>query len=155
MFIGITSDTRWGGSKELNDKLVHSINLISNLINDSEWQSTVNYTLRKETENQLVLAVCVRLFNASVITKHKIRSCYRYDKQKNRLGIDMIFPLEDYANLPQREIIERLSKDIFNYLNMVLPKYEERLIDFDIRKFLLVLKEKISGICKFCNDVES
>lgn len=67
----------------------------------------------------------------------------------------MIFPLEDYANLPQREIIERLSKDIFNYLNMVLPKYEERLIDFDIRKFLLVLKERISGICKFCNDVES
>lgn len=153
MFIGITSDTRWGGSKELNDKLVHSINFISDFINDSEWQSSINYILRKESENQLVVAVCVRLFNASVIDKNKISSYYRYDKQKNRLGIDMVFPLEDYVNLPQREIIERLSNDIFNYLSIVLPKYEKHLIDFDIKKFLPVLNERISAMCKFCKDV--
>lgn len=146
MFLVITYDVRWGGTKSLNEKLVHSVSRICDCIQDDEWQQLTNNTLRKNSENQIVLAIVVRLFNAEIITNNNMKSYYRYDRKKNRLNIDIILGLEKYIHLPEIEIVECISKDIYEYLSIVLKKYSSRLVDFNVPIFLLALKEKFEEI---------
>ncbi len=146
MFLIITYDVRWGGTKSLNDKLVHSVSCVCNHIQNYEWQQTVNYRVRKKTENQIVLAIVIRLFNTEMIADSNIKSYYRYDKNNNRLNMDIIFNLDKYIELPEKDIIKNISKDFYDYMSIILPKYSSRLIDFNIPEFLLVLNEKLKGI---------
>lgn len=151
MFISLTSDIRWCGTKELTDKLSSSVDCICNYIYDLEWQYSVNSILRKNTECQQAIFIVMRLLHAKDIEEHKIKSYYRYDKIKNRLAIDIVFPLEDYVNLPEREITKCISRELYDYMAFVLPKYEKRLIDFDVNKFLPILKERIDYLCEICD----
>lgn len=146
MFLVITYDVRWGGTKSLNEKLVHSVSRICDCIQDDEWQQLINNTLRKNSENQIVLAIVVRLFSAEIITNNNMKSYYRYDRKKNRLNIDIIMGLEKYIHLPEIKIVEYISKDIYEYLSIVLKKYSSRLVDFNVPIFLLALKEKFEEI---------
>lgn len=146
MFLIITYDVRWGGTKSLNDKLVHSVSCVCNHIQNYEWQQTVNYRVRKKPENQIVLAIVIRLFNTEMIADSNIKSYYRYDKNNNRLNMDIIFNLDKYIELPEKDIIKNISKDFYDYMSIILPKYSSRLIDFNIPEFLLVLNEKLKGI---------
>lgn len=101
---------------------------------------------RENSENQIALAIVVRLFDTEMITNNNIKSYYKYDRIKNRLNIDMILHLEKYIHLPEIEIIENISKDIYEYLSVVLKKYSNRLIDFNVPVFLSTLNERLKGI---------
>ncbi len=147
MFISLTAEIRWGGTKELTDKLVRSEGFIGSFLNDPEWQYSVNSIFRKTTENHRAIFIVLRLLHAKDIENHNIKSYYRYNKQKNRLAIDIVFPLEDYVNLPERDITKLISRELYDYMAFVLPKYEKRLIDFDVNKFLPILKERIDSLC--------
>lgn len=147
MFISLTSEIRWCGTNELTDKLSRSVDCICDYIYDLEWQYSVNSILRKNTESQRAIFIVLRLLHAKDIEEHNIKSYYRYNKQKNYLGIDIVFPLEDYVNLSEREITKRISWDLYDYMAFVLPKYEKRLIDFDVNKFLPILKDRIDSLC--------
>ncbi|MCM0366963.1 hypothetical protein [Bacteroides fragilis] len=146
MFLIITYDVRWGGTKSLNDKLVHSVSHICDCIQNYEWQQSVNNIFRENSENQIALAIVVRLFDTEMITNNNIKSYYKYDRIKKRLNIDMILHLEKYIHLPEIEIIENISKDIYEYLSVVLKKYSNRLIDFNVPVFLSTLNERLKGI---------
>ncbi len=151
MFISLTAEIRWGGTKELTDKLVRSEGFIGSFLNDPEWQYSVNSIFRKNTENHRAIFIVLRLLHAKDIEDHNIKSYYRYNKQKNRLAIDIVFPLEDYVNLPERDITKLISRELYDYMAFVLPKYEKRLIDFDVNKFLPILKERIDYLCEICD----
>lgn len=60
--------------------------------------------------------------------------------------MDIIFNLDKYIELPEKDIIKNISKDFYDYMSIILPKYSSRLIDFNIPEFLLVLNEKLKGI---------
>lgn len=81
-----------------------------------------------------------------MIADSNIKSYYRYDKNNNRLNMDIIFNLDKYIELPEKDIIKNISKDFYDYMSIILPKYSSRLIDFNIPEFLLVLNEKLKGI---------
>lgn len=151
MFISLTSEIRWCGTKELTDKLSRSVDCICDYIYDLEWQCSVNTILRKNTESQRAIFIVLRLLHAKDIEEHNIKSYHRYNKQKNCLAIDIVFPLEDYVNLPESEISKRISRELFDYIAFVLPKYEKRLIDFDVNKFLPILKDRMDYICEICD----
>ncbi|TGY25286.1 hypothetical protein [Bacteroides caecimuris] len=146
MFLIITYDVRWGGTKSLNDKLVHSVACICDCIQNYEWQQLVNNTVRKNSENQIVLAIVVRLFNTEMITTNNIKSYYKYDRKKNRLNIDIILNLERYIYLSEKETVENISKDIYDYLSIILKKYSSRLVDFNVPIFLSALNEQLKRI---------
>lgn len=146
MFLIITYDVRWGGTKSLNDKLVHSVSCVCDYMQNYEWQQTVNNRIRKNSENLIVLAIVIRLFNTKMIADSNIKSYYRYDKNNNRLNMDIIFNLDKYIELSEKDIIKNISKDLYEYLSIILPKYSNRLIDFNIPVFLLALNEKLKGI---------
>lgn len=146
MFLIITYDVRWGGTKSLNDKLVHSVSCVCDYMQNYEWQQTVNNRIRKNSENQIVLAIVIRLFNTKMIADSNIKSYYRYDKNSNRLNMDIIFNLDKYIELSEKDIIKNISNDLYEYLSIILPKYSNRLIDFNIPVFLLALNEKLKGI---------
>lgn len=146
MFLIITYDVRWGGTKSLNDKLVHSVSCVCDYMQNYEWQQTVNSSIRKNSENQIVLAIVIRLFNTKMIADSNIKSYYRYDKNSNRLNMDIIFNLDKYIELSEKDIIKNISNDLYEYLSIILPKYSNRLIDFNIPVFLLALNEKLKGI---------
>lgn len=146
MFLIITYDVRWGGTKSLNDKLVHSVSCVCDYMQNYEWQQTVNSSIRKNSENQIVLAIVIRLFNTKMIADSNIKSYYRYDKNNNRLNMDIIFNLDKYIELSEKDIIKNISIDLYEYLSIILPKYSNRLIDFNIPVFLLALNEKLKGI---------
>lgn len=148
MFIGFTSEFRWCGTKELTDKLVHSVRYIRDCINDSEWQYSVNSSIRKNTEAQEAISIVLRLFNAKDIEDLKIKSYYRYNKQKNCLGIDIVLSLEDYVNLSEKEIVKNLSKDIYEYIYSFIGKYENKIKDFDVTMFMSVLEERLKELEK-------
>lgn len=146
MFLIITYDVRWGGTKSLNDKLVHSVSCVCDYMQNYEWQQTVNNRIRKNSENLIVLAIVIRLFNTKMIADSNIKSYYRYDKNNNRLNMDIIFNLDKYIELSEKDIIKNISKDLYEYLSIILPKYSNRLIDFNIPVFLLAVNEKLKGI---------
>lgn len=146
MFLIIIYDVRWGGTKSLNDKLVHSVSCVCDYMQNYEWQQTVNSSIRKNSENQIVLAIVIRLFNTKMIADSNIKSYYRYDKNSNRLNMDIIFNLDKYIELSEKDIIKNISNDLYEYLSIILPKYSNRLIDFNIPVFLLALNEKLKGI---------
>lgn len=146
MFLIITYDVRWGGTKSLNDKLVHSVSCVCDYMQNYEWQQTVNNRIRKNSENLIVLAIVIRLFNTKMIADSNIKSYYRYDKNSNRLNMDIIFNLDKYIELSEKDIIKNISNDLYEYLSIILPKYSNRLIDFNIPVFLLALNEKLKGI---------
>ncbi len=146
MFLIITYDVRWGGTKSLNDKLVHSVSCVCDYMQNYEWQQTVNNRIRKNSENLIVLAIVIRLFNTKMIADSNIKSYYRYDKNNNRLNMDIIFNLDKYIELSEKDIIKNISNDLYEYLSIILPKYSNRLIDFNIPVFLLALNEKLKGI---------
>lgn len=145
MFLTITYDIRWGGSKELNDKLIQSISHVCDGLQDLEWQQSVNKLFRNTFTNQIVLSIVVRFLNFENIETNNIKSYYRYDK-KNCLNIDMVFCLEDYIHLSEKEIVKKVAMNIHDYLVFILTKYSNRLIDFNNTIFQNILEGRLKEI---------
>lgn len=146
MFVSLTSEIRWCGTKELTEKLSRSVDYICDYIYDLEWQYSVNPILRKNTENQRAIFIVLRLLHAKDIEEHNIKSYYRYNKQKNCLAIDIVFSIEDYVNLSEKEIVQNLSKAIYEYIYTFIGKYDNKIKDFDVAMFLSVLDERLKGL---------
>lgn len=151
MFFNISSDIRWGGTEDLNKKLCRSVDFVCNYLANWDWQDSIQQKVVRSSIDRIRLLIGVRLFKADVMKEHNIKSFYRLDKKKGYLIIDMIFPLENYVHLPEREITKRISRDLYDYMAFVLPKYEKRSIDFNVNKFLPILKERIDYLCEICD----
>ena len=152
MFLTITYDIRWGGSKELNDRLIKSISHICDGLQDLEWQQSANNLFRNIFANQIVLSIVVRLLNFENIETNNIKSYYRYNKQKNCLNIDMVFCLEDYIHFSEKEIVKKVAMNIYDYLVFILTKYSNRLIDFNTSIFQTVLEVRLKEIGEEMHD---
>ena len=117
-----------------------------------EWQQSANNLFRNIFANQIVLSIVVRLLNFENIETNNIKSYYRYNKQKNCLNIDMVFCLEDYIHLSEKEIVKKVAMNIYDYLVFILTKYSNRLIDFNTSIFQTVLEVRLKEIGEEMHD---
>ena len=78
--------------------------------------------------------------------KKEPESYAKYIKKDECLIIDPIFTLEDYMNLKEDELREKICNDVLRLLENILTKYRERFNDFDVTVFMPFLRDRVKEI---------
>ena len=145
-FISATNELHFV-AVELQRQIIKRVaNYIIDNFNDWTWQNSINDKLRKAENHNTALLVVLRLFHQSEIEKGKLKSYARYIKAKEKLVIDQMFALDDYLNLTEDEIRQKLCTDICNYVCEMLKKYKDRFQDFDAMAFIPLFKTQMDRI---------
>jgi hypothetical protein len=145
-FLTITSESRYAGSFENNVKQAKVVRYISNNLQNMAWQESISNQLQKVDRYHTSLSIVLRLFNIKDIEKGKLKSYARYKQKEDRLAIDQMLALNEYLDLQECEMLNKLCNDVFVYLKEMLIKYKDRFQDFDVIAFIPLLEEQITKI---------
>ena len=145
-FLTITSEERYAGSFENNVKQAKVVSYISDNLQNMAWQESISNQLQKVDRHHTSLSIILRLFNIKDIEKGKLKSYARYKQKEDRLAIDQMLVLNEYVDLQEYEMRNKLCNDIFVYLKEMLIKYKDRFQDFDAIAFIPLLEEQIEKI---------
>lgn len=146
IFLRITFEARYAGTKEKNEKKSKVVKYITDHIHDYGWQESIVNKLRKTREDHITLSIILRFFNAEDIEKSKLKSYARYMKKQDQLVIDQMLVLNEYTDLSEDNMRKKICDDIFSYLREILEKYKKRFEDFDSIAFIPLLKDRIEEI---------
>lgn len=147
-FMGATYELHYIEIKSDREALKRVANYIIDSLNDLDWQNSISDQLCKEKclhRNKTILIV-LRLFHQKEIDEGNLKSYARYKKADDKLIIDQMFVLDDYTNLSEDNMREKLCNDAFYYAEQMLKKYKNRFLDFDATAFIPFLREKFEQI---------
>lgn len=142
-FIGVVYELHFVKNEVKRQTITKVIRYITDNISDMSWQGSICSKVREIEEQPDALFIVLRLFHQNEIKDGKLKSFARYKKANEKLIIDQMLTLEDYENLPEDEMRQKLCDDIFCYISTMLKKYKERFHDFDAMSFIPLLKEQI------------
>lgn len=143
-FIGATYELHYIETKSKRDVLKKIANYIIDNLNDLTWQNSISNQLCKgeSIHRNKIIFITLRLFHQKEIEEGKLKSYARYKKADDKLVIDQMFVLDDYTDLPEDEMREKLCNDTFDYAKKMLEKYKDRFPDFDAMAFIPFLRER-------------
>lgn len=145
-FLKITFESRYAGSFETNVKQIKVVSYISDNLQSMTWQESISNQLQKINTHHTSLSLILRLFHREDIEKGKLKSYARYISKKDKLEINQILILDEYIDLSEDEMRDRLCNNIFEYLKEMLIKYENRFQNFDSIVFIPLLEKRIKRI---------
>lgn len=145
-FLKITFESRYAGSFETNVKQIKVVSYISDNLQSMTWQESISNQLQKVNTHHTSLSLILRLFHREDIEKGKLKSYARYISKKDKLEIDQILILDEYIDLSEDEMRDRLCNNIFEYLKEMLIKYKNRFQNFDSIVFIPLLEKRIKRI---------
>lgn len=142
-FIGAVYELHFVKNEVKRQTVTNVVRYVADNIRDMDWQGSICTKVRKIEEQPDALYIVLRLFHQSEIEKGKLKSYARYKKANEKLVIDQMFALDDYEDLPEDEMRQKLCDDIFDYVSAMLKKYKDRFHDFDAMAFIPLLKEQM------------
>lgn len=147
-FIGVTYELHYIEIESKREILKKIVNYIIDNLNDLIWQDSISNQLCKGGcgHRNKIIFVVLRLFHLKEIEEGELKSIARYKKADDKLVIDQMLILSDYAVLPENEMKRKLCDDIFSYLKEIISKYRNRFIDFDAMAFIPLLEERFEEI---------
>ncbi|WP_028896567.1 hypothetical protein [Prevotella sp. HUN102] len=145
-FIKATYELHFIAVEQQRQIIKRAANDIIDNFNDWTWQNSIYDKLRKVENHNTSLLIVLRLFHQSEIEEGKLKSYTRYIKKKERLVIDQMLALDDYLNLTENEIRQKLCNDICNYVCDMLKKYKDQFCDFDAMSFIPLFKTQMDRI---------
>jgi hypothetical protein len=146
MFLTITYEQRFAGTHAKNRLISRVVDYIADYLQDNSWQDSISPQLRNTAGHLITLSIILRFFDIKNIEAGKLKSYARYKKKDNKLIIDQMLVLNEYADLQEDEMRKKICDDIFDYLEEILTKYKDRFLDFDAIAFIPLLKERIEKI---------
>ncbi len=145
-FLSITSDSRYADSFENTVKQNKVLRYITHNLSNMMWQESISNKLQKIDKHHTSLSILLRLFDIKNIEKGKLKSYARYSKKEDELEIEQMLALNEYLNLTEDEMRNKLCDDVFIYVKEMLIKYKKRFPDFDSIAFIPLLEERIKRI---------
>lgn len=145
-FLKITYESRYAGNFEDNVKQIKVATYINDNLLNMAWQESISNQLQKVDRHHTSLSIILRLFDIEDIEKGKLKSYARYYKKEDKLVIDQMLVLNEYVDLQECEMLNKLCNDIFVYLKEMLIKYKDRFQDFDAIAFIPLLEAQINKI---------
>ena len=146
LFLAITSEERYAGSFENTAKQAKVVGYINDNLRNMAWQESISNQLQRVDRHHTSLGIILRLFNIKDIEKGKLKSYARYIQKKDTLEIDQMLALNEYVDLQECEMRNKLCDVVFDYLKELLIKYKARFQDFDAIAFIPLLEERITRI---------
>ncbi len=145
-FLGITSESRYAVDFENTAKQNKVLTYITDNLSNMMWQESISNKLRKIDNHHESIFIVLRLFDIKDIEKGKLKSYARYRQKEDELVIDQMLVLNEYLNLTEDEVRNKLCDDVFIYVKEMLIKYKKRFPDFDSIAFIPLLEERIKRI---------
>ena len=148
IFLTTTYEARYAGTEEKNKLKKKVISYITHNLYDHEWQDSISEQIRKleKQYHHITFRIVLRLFDVKDIEEGNLKSYARYKKKEDKLVIDQMLVLNDYADLSEDEMRIKMCDEVFEYAEKMLLKYKDRFKDFDVIKFIPLLKERIEDI---------
>jgi hypothetical protein len=145
-FLRITSETRFAGTYIKNRLINRVVDYITDYLGDDSWQDSISNQLRNIVGHLITLDIILRFFDIKNIEEGKLKSYARYIKKEDKLDIDQMLVINEYADLPEDEMRKKICDDVFDYLKGIITKYKDRFLDFDALAFIPLLKDRIEKI---------
>ena len=142
LFLGLSYELRYTGTIEKSDMLQKVVRYIADNLRDLVWQDLISNRLCKVERHHKTIFIVLRLFDIKDIEEGNLKSYARYKKADDKLVIDQMLILNEYADLLEDEMKKKPCDDIFDYLKEILKKYKDRFLDFDSIAFLPLLEER-------------
>jgi len=146
IFLRLTFELHCADTRTQNRIMGKTLDYFVDNLNNETWQDNASKKIRINDETQIAIMVYLRFFRQAMIEENKLKSYAKYLKKDECLIIDPIFILEDYMQLDEDKCRERVCKEIYSYLEIVLIKYKNRIHDFDVIAFIPILKNRIEKI---------
>lgn len=103
-FLGITSESRFAGTYVKNRLMGRVESYITHNLHDDPWQDSISPQLRNKTGHHETIGIILRFFSMQNIEAGKLKSYAGYMKKDDRLIIDPMLVIEDYADLAEDEM---------------------------------------------------
>ena len=146
VFLNLTFELHSADTRSQNKLLGKIIDYFCDNLSDIHWQELISKETGKNAESQIAINVILRFFRQKMIEEGNLKSYAKYIKKDECLIIDPIFTLEDYMNLNEDELREKICNDVLRLLESILTKYRERFNDFDVTVFMPFLRDRVKEI---------